>query len=114
MERKAKKRAREKDRNRFVKKYKSKFRRVHIYEKKSCLITSNYLENMPFLLQNSFFANLMLIGQKPVQRREIGEKCVFFRYLCRQEEFPDCFFAVAFSSLYSKEKACEISKNLKK
>ena len=35
MERKAKKRAREKDQNRFAKKYKSKFRRVHIYEKKA-------------------------------------------------------------------------------
>ena len=41
MERKAKKRAREKDRNRFAKKYKSRFRRVHIYEKKKLL---NYIQ----------------------------------------------------------------------
>ena len=33
---------------------------------------------MPFLLQNSFLAILMLISQKPVQRRVIGKKCVFF------------------------------------
>ena len=56
----------------------------------------------------------MLIGQKPVQRREIGEKCVFFATCAGKKSFPDCFFAVAFCSLYSKEKAREISKNLKK
>ena len=35
---------------------------------------------MPFFLQNSFLAILMLISRKPVQRRGIGEKCGFFRY----------------------------------
>ena len=50
-----KKRAREKDRNRFAKKG-------------------------PYFgfLQNSFLAILMLISRKLVQRREIGEKCGFF------------------------------------
>ena len=35
---------------------------------------------MPFLLQNSFLAILMLISQKPVQRRVIGKKMRFFRW----------------------------------
>ena len=33
---------------------------------------------MLFLLPNSFLAILMLISQKPVQRRGSGEKCVYF------------------------------------
>ena len=33
---------------------------------------------MPFFLQNSFLAFLMLISRKLVQRRGIGEKCGFF------------------------------------
>ena len=35
---------------------------------------------MPFFLQNLFLAIFMLIHQKLVQRRGIGEKCGFFRY----------------------------------
>ena len=34
---------------------------------------------MPFFLRNSFLTVLMLISRKLVQRRGIGEKCVFFR-----------------------------------
>ena len=34
-------------------------------------------KNMPFSLQNSFLAIFMLISQRPVQRRGIGEKCSF-------------------------------------
>ena len=33
--------------------------------------------NMPFSLQNSFLATIMLICRKPVQRRGIGENAVF-------------------------------------
>ena len=33
---------------------------------------------MSFFLQNSFLAIFMLISQKPVHRRGIGEKCGFF------------------------------------
>ena len=51
-----KKRAREKDRNRFAKK------------------KGRYFG----FLQNSFLAILILISRKLVQRREIGEKCSFF------------------------------------
>ena len=47
-------------------------------KQKSCLITSYQSENMPFFLQNSFLAILMLISRKLVQRRGIGEKCGFF------------------------------------
>ena len=61
---------------------KSKFWLLHMCEKQeSCLITSDWSENMPLFLQNSFLATLMLISRKLVQRRRIGEKCgVFFWY----------------------------------
>ena len=38
---------------------------------------SDYSKNMPFFLHNSFLAIFMLISQKPVQRRGIGENAVF-------------------------------------
>ena len=46
-------------------------------KQKSCLITSDQSENMPFLMQESFLPILlaMLITRKPVQKREICEKC---------------------------------------
>ena len=47
-------------------------------KQKSCLITLDQLEIMPFFLQNSFLAILMLISRKLVQRRRIGDKCGFF------------------------------------
>ena len=54
---------------------KSKFWLFHMCEKqKSCLITSDWSENMPLFLQNSFLATLMRISRKLVQRRRIGEK----------------------------------------
>ena len=51
-------------------------------KQKSGLIMSDKSKNMPFFfLQNLFLAILMLIHRKLVQRRGIGEKCCFFRYL---------------------------------
>ena len=47
-------------------------------KQKSCLIMLDQLEIMPFLLQNSFLAILMLISRKLVQRRRIGDKCGVF------------------------------------
>ena len=47
-------------------------------KQKSCLITLDQLEIMPFFLQNSFLAILMLISRKLVQRRRIDDKCGFF------------------------------------
>ena len=46
----------------------------------SCLISSDLSENMPFLLQNSFLAILMLIGQKTVQKKEELVTMRFFRF----------------------------------
>lgn len=37
--------------------------------KKTCVITSDLAENIPFLLQNSCLALLMLISRNPVQTR---------------------------------------------
>ena len=43
----------------------------------SCLIISDWSENMPFLLQNSFFAILVVIRQKPVQKEELVKNAIF-------------------------------------
>ena len=52
---------------------------VRMREKqKNCLITLDQLEIMPFFLQNSFLAILMLISRKLVLRKRIGDKCGFF------------------------------------
>ena len=54
---------------------KSKFWLLRMRQsKKSRLITSGWSENMPFSLQNSLLAIVMLISRKPVQRRGTGEK----------------------------------------
>ena len=53
-------------------------RLVRMREKKSFLIMLDQLEIMPFFLRNSFLAILMLISQKLVQRRRIGDKCGVF------------------------------------
>lgn len=44
----------------------------------SCLIISDWSENMPFLLQNSFFAILVVIRQKPVQKEQLVKNAIFF------------------------------------
>ena len=44
----------------------------------SCLIIPDWSENMPFLLQNSFFAILVVIRQKPVQKEQLVKNAIFF------------------------------------
>ena len=68
---------------------KSKFWPVRMREKqKSRLITSNYSENMPFLMQKSFLAILlaMLISRKPIQTRGICEKNAVFSLLAGRHQ----------------------------
>ena len=43
----------------------------------SCLIIYDWSEKMPFLLQNSFFAILVVIRQKPVQKEELVKNAIF-------------------------------------
>ena len=43
----------------------------------SGLIISDWSENTPFLLQNSFFAILVVIRQKPVQKEELVKNAIF-------------------------------------
>lgn len=55
-------------------------------QKKTCVITSDLAENIPFLLQNSCLALLMLISRNPVQTRGIGEKSIFFSLLAGRHQ----------------------------
>ena len=68
---KEKKRTREKNRNRFARKTtlnNSKFWLLRMRQgKKSRLITSGWSENMPFFLQNSLLAIVMLIKEELVK-----------------------------------------------
>ena len=73
-EKKEKKRAREKDRHKLAKTV--HILALHKQEKQKKLF--NYVR---LVLQHSFFAILMLLSQKPVQKRGIVEKCGFLLLL---------------------------------
>ena len=54
---------------------------AHAWKTKKLFNYVRLVGKMPFFLRNSFLTILMLISRKLVQRRGIGEKCVFFSLL---------------------------------
>ena len=69
--------AREKERKRLAKRVQILALRMHEKQKKRFHFF-RLVEKYAFFLQNTFSAIPMLISQKPVQRRGIGEKMRFF------------------------------------
>ena len=68
----------EKDRNRFAKKATFDFFRLMRMRQrqKSCFVTSDWWQVLSLI--SIFLAILVIISPKPVQKREIGEKGVYF------------------------------------